>query len=134
MRHSRMSSVSRQPLVFHLTGHGTVPSTCCLGPSYPRVKYTLCPSRSTRLWRITSRRLCVNDSSNHPPHLQPPASSSWARRMGGLRPCIDFRTLNSSVLDELQLSNGLLWKAGEETITIIHPAGDKGMNKFLSMT
>ncbi len=24
----------------------------------------------------------------------------------------------SSVLDELQLSNGLLWKAGEETITI----------------
>ncbi len=36
----------------------------------------------------------------------------------------------SSVLDELQLSNGLLGKAGEETITIIHPAGDKGMNKF----
>ncbi len=32
----------------------------------------------------------------------------------------------SSVLDELQLSNGLLWKAGEETVTIIHPAGDKG--------
>ncbi len=39
----------------------------------------------------------------------------------------------SSVLDELQLSNGLLWKAGEETITIIHPAGDKGMNSaFIS--
>ncbi len=36
----------------------------------------------------------------------------------------------SSVLDELQLSNGLLWKA---TITIIHPAGDKGMNKFLQV-
>ncbi len=31
----------------------------------------------------------------------------------------------SSILDELQLSNGLLWKAGEETITIIHPAGDQ---------
>ncbi len=29
----------------------------------------------------------------------------------------------SSVLDELQMSNSLLWKAGEETITIIHPAG-----------
>ncbi len=40
---------------------------------------------------------------------------------------------DSSVLDELQLSNGLLWKAGEETITIIHPAGDKGMNKFLQV-
>ncbi len=39
----------------------------------------------------------------------------------------------SSVLDELQLSNGLLWKAGEETITVIHPAGDKGMNKFLQV-
>ncbi len=34
----------------------------------------------------------------------------------------------SSVLDELHLSNALLWK---ETITIIHPACDKGMNKFL---
>ncbi len=39
----------------------------------------------------------------------------------------------SSVLDELQLSNGLLGKAGEETITIIHPAGDEGMNKFLQV-
>ncbi len=37
----------------------------------------------------------------------------------------------SSVLDELMLSNGLLLKAGEETITIIHPAGDKGMNTIL---
>ncbi len=39
----------------------------------------------------------------------------------------------SSVLDELQLSNGLFWKVGEETITIIHPVGDKGMNKFLQI-
>ncbi len=39
----------------------------------------------------------------------------------------------SSVLDELQLSISLLWKAGEETITIIHTAGDKGMNKFLQI-
>ncbi len=39
----------------------------------------------------------------------------------------------SRVLDELQLSNGLLWKAGEDTITIIHPAGDKDMNKFLQI-
>ncbi len=40
---------------------------------------------------------------------------------------------DSSVLDELQLSNGLLWKAGEETIIIIHPDGDKGMNKILQV-
>ncbi len=37
----------------------------------------------------------------------------------------------SSNLDELQMSNGLPGKAGEETIRVIHPAGDKGMNKFL---
>ncbi len=39
----------------------------------------------------------------------------------------------SSVLDELQLSSGLLGKAGEETVTVIHPACDKGMNKFLQV-
>ncbi len=51
--------------------------------------------------------------------------------------CSDLLVLvripGNSVLDELQLSNGLLWKAGEETITTIHPAGDKGMNKFLQV-
>ncbi len=41
----------------------------------------------------------------------------------GQNPC-------SRVLDELQLSNALLWK---ETITIIHAADDKGMNKFLQV-
>lgn len=39
----------------------------------------------------------------------------------------------SRVLDYLKLSNGLLGKACEETITIIHPTGDKGMNKFLQV-
>ncbi len=36
----------------------------------------------------------------------------------------------SSVLDELQLSSDLLWKAGEETITIIHQilTGNKTSN------
>ncbi len=37
----------------------------------------------------------------------------------------------SSFMDELP--NGLLWKAGEETSTITHPAGDKGMNNFLKI-
>ncbi len=36
----------------------------------------------------------------------------------------------SSILDELQPSNALLWK---ETITIVHPAGDEGTNKFLQI-
>ena len=39
----------------------------------------------------------------------------------------------SRALDELQLSNGLLGKAGEEAITVGHLAGDKGMNKFLQV-
>ncbi len=39
----------------------------------------------------------------------------------------------SSVLVELQLSYGLLWKAVEENITIIHHACDKSMNKFLQV-
>ncbi len=54
--------------------------------------------------------------------------------------CKDLRTgvmwsdvlvvVRMSVLDELQRSNALLWK---ETIIIIHPAGDKGMNTFLQI-
>ncbi len=43
----------------------------------------------------------------------------------------------SSVLDELQLSTFFFFfffgKAGQESITVVHPAGDKGMNKFLQI-
>ncbi len=35
------------------------------------------------------------------------------------------------VLYELQLSYGIFRKASEESVTIIHPAGDKSMHKFL---
>ncbi|XDV25428.1 hypothetical protein PO909_029348 [Leuciscus waleckii] len=38
---------------------------------------------------------------------------------------------SGSVLYELQLSYGLFGKASEESITIIHPAGDESMHKFL---
>ncbi len=57
MRRSRMSSASRQPRSFHHIGHGTAPSTCCMGQNSPRVEYIPCPSRSARPWRITSERL-----------------------------------------------------------------------------
>ena len=36
-----------------------------------------------------------------------------------------------SVLYKLQLSYGVFGKASEESITIIHPAGDESMHKFL---
>ncbi len=39
----------------------------------------------------------------------------------------------SSVLDELQLCNGLLEKAGQESITTVHSACDKGLIKFLQV-
>ncbi|XDV17222.1 hypothetical protein PO909_016591 [Leuciscus waleckii] len=38
---------------------------------------------------------------------------------------------SGSVLYELQLSYGLFGKASEESITIIHPAGDESMHKLL---
>ncbi len=44
-----------------------------------------------------------------------------------------FLNPDSRVLDELKLYNGLLGKAGEETIAKIYPAGDKGMKKFLQI-
>ncbi len=51
--------------------------------------------------------------------------------------CSDFlvlvRILAAVVLDELLLSNGLIFKVGEETFIINHPAGDTGMNKFLQV-
>ncbi len=50
-----------------------------------------------------------------------------------LRFSVSSQNPGISVLDELQLSNGLLGKAGEETITIVHAAGDKGMNEFLQV-
>jgi len=37
----------------------------------------------------------------------------------------------SSVVYELQLFYGLFRKASEEAITVIHPAGDESMYKFL---
>ncbi len=84
-------TVSRQPPTFHLIGHRTVPSTCCLGQKYPRVEYTLCPSRSARPWRITSRRI---SSRIHQPSISPVTSSCFfvGKKDGGLRPCIDYCT------------------------------------------
>ncbi len=48
--------------------------------------------------------------------------------------CSDFLVLVRILVAAFWMScSCLLWKAGEETVTIIHPAGDKGMNKFLQI-
>lgn len=77
---------------------GIVPLTCCLQLHSPRVVCTCCPSRSARPWRTTSRRLSNNSSYALPNHLPPPASSLWLKKDGGLRPCIDYRTINSQTV------------------------------------
>ncbi len=43
------------------------------------------------------------------------------------------QTPDSSVLDELQLSNGLFRKSSEESITTFHLAGDKSIDKFIQV-
>lgn len=43
----------------------------------------------------------------------------------------ELRMFSSSILYELQISYGLFGRASEESITIVHPAGDKSMNNFL---
>ncbi len=48
--------------------------------------------------------------------------------------CSDFLVLVRILAAAFWMScSCLLWKAGEEIVTIIHPAGDKGMNKFLQV-
>ncbi len=78
---SRMSSVSRQPLVYHLTGHGAAPSTCCLDINSPRVEYIHCPSQSKAMEEYIKEAL-HQGIFDHPAHQQPQTSSSWVRRTG----------------------------------------------------
>jgi len=100
-RRSRMSSVNRQPPSYHLIGHGTVPSTCCLEPPLPRGGFTPCPSRSARRWRITSMRLSNNSLFDHPPHQRPRASSSWVRRTGACGPASIIEHSMNKLLNSL---------------------------------
>ncbi len=51
--------------------------------------------------------------------------------------CSDFqvlvRILAAAFWTSCQLSSSFLYNAGEETISITHPTGDKGINKFLQV-
>ncbi|KAL0172696.1 hypothetical protein M9458_033007, partial [Cirrhinus mrigala] len=86
--HSRMFSASKQPPTYHRIGHEIVPWSCYLGPSSPRGEYILCPSRYARRWRRFIK-----------PSTSPAASSFFfvGKKDGGLRPCIDYRQLNSLI-------------------------------------
>ncbi len=83
-----MSSVSKQPPNYHLIGHWTVPSICCLDTNSPRVEYIHCPFRSARLWRNTFRRLSIKVTSIHPLRQQCQVSSLWVRRTGAWGPAL----------------------------------------------
>ncbi|KAI2667405.1 Transposon Tf2-8 polyprotein [Labeo rohita] len=58
--------------------HGTVRSSCCLEHNYPKEEFIPCPSWSARRWRSTLQR-------------------PYNKKDGGLRPCIDYRQLNSQI-------------------------------------
>ncbi|KAI2655943.1 Transposon Tf2-8 polyprotein [Labeo rohita] len=96
---SRMCSVSKQPPIFHLIGHGTVPSSCCLEPNSPRYVYTLSiPERQAReeYFAEALSQGFIQPSSSL-------AASSFffvGKKDGGLRPCIDYRQLNSQNLQQ----------------------------------
>ncbi len=53
----------------------------------------------------------------------------WKSKVGWISRLARAQRFSIPVLATFQL----LWKAGEETITIIHPAGDKVMNTFLQI-
>ncbi len=56
-----LQQAGSHPPNYHLIGHGTVPSACCLEINSLRVEYTRGPSRSARLWWNASRRLLTKD-------------------------------------------------------------------------
>ncbi|XDV36033.1 hypothetical protein PO909_005885 [Leuciscus waleckii] len=78
----------------------------------PRTVSTISPPKPARVprQRSTSRRPKTTVPLTHPGQSPNPSGS---------------------VMYELQLSYGLFGKASEESITIIHPAGDERMHKFL---
>lgn len=95
---TRTSSANEQPGGFLHNGHGTVRSTYSLGLNSPRVEYIHCPSQTKKLWRNTLRMLLSRGSFDYPPCPQRPVSSSPEKKDGGLRPCIDYTTLNSHTI------------------------------------
>ncbi|KAL0153076.1 hypothetical protein M9458_051675 [Cirrhinus mrigala] len=91
--HSRTYSASKQPPFYHHTGHGIVPSTCCQGPK-GRVYPLSIPEHQAMEEYITE---ALNQGFIQP-STSPAASSFFVgKKDGGLRPCIDYRQLNSQI-------------------------------------
>lgn len=79
---SRVSSAGSGQLNYHLTGHGTVRSTCSLGPHYHVVKSEYIEE-------------ALKQEFIHPSTF--PAASSCLF-IGKKDPCIDYRALNSQTV------------------------------------
>ncbi len=90
---SRMCSANRQPRSYHRTGHGIVPLTCCLELYSPRVEYTLSILEHKAMEDYIKEAL---QQQFIRPSTSPAASSFFfvGKKDGGLRLCIDYRTLN----------------------------------------
>ncbi|KAI2654616.1 Transposon Tf2-8 polyprotein [Labeo rohita] len=91
-----MYSANKQPPCYHHIGHGIVPPTCCRGPS--RVYPLSIPERQAMEEYITE---ALNQGFIQP--STSPATSSFffvGKKDGGLRPCIDYRQLNSQIIQQ----------------------------------
>ncbi|KAL0152438.1 hypothetical protein M9458_052161 [Cirrhinus mrigala] len=100
MWRSRMCSVSKQPPIFYFIGHGTVPSSCSLGPNYPRdesIPLSI-PERQAMEEYIAE----ALKQGFIQPSTSPDASSFFfvGKKDGGLRPCIDYCQLNSQIIQQ----------------------------------
>ncbi len=95
---AEIPTVPSDYVAYHLTGHETVLSTCCLELSYPRVEYILCPSQECKAMEDYIQEALRQDFIQ--PSTSPAASSFFivGKKDGGLRPCIDYRTLNSQTV------------------------------------
>ncbi|KAL0198153.1 hypothetical protein M9458_006693, partial [Cirrhinus mrigala] len=81
---------AKQPPNYHRIGHGTAPSICCLGLNYLKRQ---------------AMEAYISEALNQGfirPSTSPAASSFFVgKKDGGLRPCIDYRILNSQIIQQL---------------------------------
>ncbi|KAL0158815.1 hypothetical protein M9458_046891, partial [Cirrhinus mrigala] len=83
-----------QPPIFHHISHGTAPLICCLGPNYPKVMSIPSVPEQAAMEEYIKEAL---QQGFIRPSTSPAASSFFfvSKKDGGLRPCIDYRALNS---------------------------------------
>ncbi|KAL0161945.1 hypothetical protein M9458_041341, partial [Cirrhinus mrigala] len=132
---SRMYSASKQPPTYHRIGHGIVPSTCFRGPSSPRSEYNplSIPERQAMEEYIAE----ALSQGFIRPSTSPAASSCFfvGKKDGGLRPCIDYRQLNSVQTTTIPAPSGPSRPRRASAYNLIRiRAGDEWKTAFVTPT